>query len=318
MIVGMKPRLRLDVWSPDYAAPEMRLEQPLGDLQAEPVAADGAWMPKREAEDWAGPLLFVDGRFRTDALLYLGETPGLLVSVAVGAVGLEPGRAYFEDGAFEVRRYLVAPPGVWPAARLEVAPGLVYELVEAEGELEALRAAAMRRRASLEMQAGDGLRARWPGALILHDGPLHELPAAAAEARLGYAKTHHRAYLGPELAGVLEALAAGERSPVFAFARGERRFYSWYLRLPLEPDRPYAPAATLLRVETAAPEVEALRLARVSLSVFPRLASRPFRDPRAPQNLVPVGALERELGRRLGSAPLVRRRLLEYIQREAV
>ena len=74
----------------------------------------------------------------------------------------------------------------------------------------------------------------------------------------------------------------------------------------------------MLRVESAAGEAEALALAAVSLSVFPRLASRPFRDPRAPQNLVPVGALERELGRRLGSAALVRRRLLAYIEREAV
>jgi hypothetical protein len=314
----MKPRLRLDVWNPEHAAAEAQLTQPLPELQAQPVLADGPWAPKREAAAWAGPLFFVDGRFRTDALLYLDEAPALLVSVAVGAVGLEPGRAFFDEASFAVRRYLVAPPGAWPEPRFSPAPGLDYELVEAAAEPEALRAAAMERRGELEMGLGEGLRARHPGALVLHDGPLHRLPAAASAGRLGFAKTHHRGYLSAAHAALLTELAAGQRTPVFAFERGERRFYSWYLRLPLEPDRPYAAAATLLRVETAAPEAEALELARVSLGIFPRLASRPFRDPRAPQNLVPVGALERELGRRLGSAALIRRRLLEHIKREAV
>jgi len=314
----MKPRLRLDVWSPEYAAPEMQMAQPLADLQAEPLAADGAWEAKGQRVDWDGPVFFVDGRFRTDALLYLDDAPALLVSVAVGAVGLLPEGAVYDGESFELRRYLVAPPGVWPAAELAVAPGLVYELVEAEGEPEALRAAAMQRRGALEMGIGEGVLARYPGALVLHDGPLHRLPPSQTRGRLGFAKTHHRAYLGPQYAGLLAELAAGERTPIFTFSRGEQRFYSWYLRLPLEPERPYAPAATLLRVETAASEAEALELAPVSLAIFPRLASRPFRDPRAPQNLVPVGALERELGRRLGSAALIRRRLLEYIKREAV
>jgi hypothetical protein len=314
----MKPRLRLDAWSPDYVAMEPALVQPLAELQAEPVDADGPWEPKREAAYWEGPLFFVDGRFRTDARVFIGVEPALLVSVAVGAVGLEPDRAFYEEEAFALRRYLVAPPGVWPGTRLELAGGIAYELVEVSGELEALRAAAMKRRGALEMRAGDGLRERHPQALILHDGPLHELSPEGAAGRLGYAKTHHRAYLSSELAGVLAELTAGERTPVFGFERESGRFYSWYLRLPLDPARPYAAASSLLRVETAAPEAEALELARVSLGVFPRLASRPFRDPRAPQNLVPVGALERELGRRLGSLPLLRRRLLKYIEREAV
>ncbi|WP_457636986.1 DNA double-strand break repair nuclease NurA [Oceanithermus sp.] len=314
----MKPRLRLDVWSPEYTAPPAQLVQQETGLQAEPLAADGAWEAKSRALDWSGPLFFVDGVFRTDALLFLGEVPALLVSVAVGAVGLLEGGAVYDQESFLVRRYLVAPPGVWPEARLEVSAGLVYELVEVEGELEELRSAAMERRGSLEMGLGEGVLARYPEALVLHDGPLHRLPVSESARRLGFAKTHHRSYLSPEYAGLLAELAAGARTPVFTFDRGERRFYSWYLRLPLEPEKPYAAAAALLRVETAAPEAEALRLADVSLSVFPRLASQPFRDPRAPQNLVPVGALERELGRRLGSAPLIRRRLLEYIRREAV
>ena len=36
-------------------------------------------------------------------------------------------------------------------------------------------------------------------------------------------------------------------------------------------------------------------------------------DPRAPQNLIPIGALERELRRGLGDAELVNRKLREAV-----
>ena len=40
-----------------------------------------------------------------------------------------------------------------------------------------------------------------------------------------------------------------------------------------------------------------------------RYASEPYKDPRAPQNLYPIGGLERELRRRLGDAGLMFRAL---------
>jgi hypothetical protein len=48
----------------------------------------------------------------------------------------------------------------------------------------------------------------------------------------------------------------------------------------------------------------------MSASVLVRFASLSVRDPRAPQNLVPIGALEQELRRRMGD-PLVIRRAIE-------
>ncbi len=318
MMIAMKPRIRLDSWEPEYTAPAERLLQERAERQAQPLAADGPWRAKSEAREWSGPLIFVDGRFRSEAPLYLNEARALLVSMAVGAVALWPQQAHFLPKSFAVARYLLAPAGSWPLPHFTAAQDLRYQLVEAAGEYEDLRAAAMQLRQALEMKVGDELRGLYPDALILHDGPLHRISQAESLGRLGYAKTHHRAYLSEEHARLLSELAPAERTPVFTFLRGERRFYSWYLRLPLQPERPYAAAATLLRVETAAPQDEALRLADVSLGVFPRLASRPFRDPRAPQNLVPVAALERELGRLLGSPKLLRRRLLQYISEEAV
>ena len=43
---------------------------------------------------------------------------------------------------------------------------------------------------------------------------------------------------------------------------------------------------------------------------LPRFASRLHKDPRAPQNLSPIGGLERELRRRLGDPAVLYRSLL--------
>jgi hypothetical protein len=45
----------------------------------------------------------------------------------------------------------------------------------------------------------------------------------------------------------------------------------------------------------------------MSAAVLTEFASLAVRDPRAPQNLVPIGAIEQELRRRLGDPLLIRR-----------
>ena len=52
---------------------------------------------------------------------------------------------------------------------------------------------------------------------------------------------------------------------------------------------------------------DASALADQSTAALPRLVPTPARDPRAPQNLLPVGALERALAHRLGDRRWVRR-----------
>jgi hypothetical protein len=80
------------------------------------------------------------------------------------------------------------------------------------------------------------------------------------------------------------------------------------------------PLAGIVRLEVrAAIGLEkSLRLINYASSELPKFASSPIRDARAPQNLVPVGALEEELRRRLGDAVLVRRaienRIYEGVQ----
>ena len=141
--------------------------------------------------------------------------------------------------------------------------------------------------------------------LLVVDGPLRgrtHLPRA-----LGFVKTHRSAYLPPELHAMVGRLAAGERTPVFLLGTRWDR-YSWYLRLPCPPGQPWA---GIVRVECS-PSLsvpDAVGLARLSQAVLPRYASIEYKDPRAPQNLFPIGGLEAALRRRLGDPNLVYRAL---------
>jgi len=51
-------------------------------------------------------------------------------------------------------------------------------------------------------------------------------------------------------------------------------------------------------------------MADLATASLPRFASSRHRDPRAPQNLYPIGGLERELRRRSGDARFIYRSLL--------
>ena len=83
---------------------------------------------------------------------------------------------------------------------------------------------------------------------------------------------------------------------------------SWYLQLPGTPGVPWA---GIVRLECSAdlPAAEVIRLADLTTRLLPPLASSPHKDPRAPQNLVPIGGLERELRHRLGDQQLLYRSL---------
>jgi hypothetical protein len=65
-----------------------------------------------------------------------------------------------------------------------------------------------------------------------------------------------------------------------------------------------------LEISQAIGLAEAVRVADLAARALPRLASTPDRDPRAPQNLVPVGALERHLRHRMGDPAWIRRLLV--------
>ena len=86
---------------------------------------------------------------------------------------------------------------------------------------------------------------------------------------------------------------------------------------PVRPADPFAtipgavPWSGTVRLECSAdlPSAEVIRLADLTTRLLPPLASSPHKDPRAPQNLVPIGGLERELRHRLGDQQLLYRSL---------
>ena len=193
-----------------------------------------------------------------------------------------------------------------PSAQDVVAGAIRYPVhrVGGTGELSKLPAAVQGPLTALEVAVSDAARA--DGDLLVVDGPLRsrrQLPRT-----LGYIKTQHSQYLDARLTAVVTGLASGERSPVFRLGTAWGG-WSWYLRLPVAVgcavgrDRPGGVLAPSCRWRTA------IELADLSLVTLPRFASTPYKDPRAPQNLVPIAGLERRLRALLGDARLLHRAL---------
>jgi len=94
--------------------------------------------------------------------------------------------------------------------------------------------------------------------------------------------------------------------------------YAWFQRLA-DP----GPGATelhgLVRLEVAGDvglDV-ARRLADAATIWLPRTAPKRARDPRSPQNLLPIGAIEQRMRIRLGDARLFRRWIETLVAKEA-
>jgi hypothetical protein len=135
------------------------------------------------------------------------------------------------------------------------------------------------------------------GWTVICDGPLSfvrstDLPVC------GYVKTHHRPLLVPEQHALVATLAGGQRSPLFAVS--DR--YSCYLRIS-DRSLGQGPWHGIARLEfpQSAGLAEVTRTANQIAAVLPRFAGVRHIDPRAPQNLQPIGALERQLRQRLGN-----------------
>jgi hypothetical protein len=131
---------------------------------------------------------------------------------------------------------------------------------------------------------------------------------------VGIVKRIFLPYLDPSRFALVGTLALGERTPLFAILDGKNDRYAWYLRVG--EGRPFDHALTgIIRLEVrAAVGLDLTRtLATVSAPLLCQFASSPMRDPRAPQNLVPIGALEQELRRRMGDPVLIRRAIEKRI-----
>jgi len=302
----------VEAWSPEYGASfELAGPAPASEEEVRPYVETRTWAPVHPSVRPLPPVAFVDGVSRVDARAFLdtgpgtgaGAVPGLCGSVGIGCV-MTNGRSAF--GPSSVRRAVVFGGGA--AASLPPVPGAIgvlhYESRSVPGTRpDQVRQGLERCRAEVEEDlARDLARDGW---LVIADGALGVLEPLAV---VGFIKSHQRAYLEPSLEGVVRALRAGERTPVFAFGAVRPR-YSWYLRLADCPGQhPWAGIARC-EVTAAVPLERAVELADVTAQHLPRFASKAFWDSRAPQNLVPVAGLERRLWHLLGDRELVYRRL---------
>lgn len=114
-------------------------------------------------------------------------------------------------------------------------------------------------------------------------------------------------------------IETGRTYPIFLIKEQNRPHWSWYLKsghAQTSSDRfGYHNLHGIVRLELSSdiPLTTAQTIADQTAYLIPEYASYPYKDPRAPQNLTPVGALERELGRRMGDAILIKRRVQNFL-----
>jgi hypothetical protein len=245
-------------------------------------------------------VLFVDGVRRVDANLWIEDVVpvlGVCATYAAGAVRCD-GRASLE--AAEVRRGLFTSAA---GAETVATRHARYEVRVVAGEKpEDLWLGVQQRMGELEREVTNRVAA---AELTVVDGPLSGRAPSAGT--VGLVKTHHIMYLPEPLRPVLAGLAPGERTPLFVTSTTWSR-YSWYLRLPGAETGSLTGTVRCEASADIAPDQAAALADRVS-STLPRFASSAHKDPRAPQNLYPIGGLERALRRRLGDPLLLYRAL---------
>jgi hypothetical protein len=313
--------VRLDVegWDPAYGASFDAGNTPGGPTSAKAVVdverQPADWRPLDPPPDARPPatVLLVDGVRRIDAGLWVtGDDEvshrGVAVSFAAGVVRCDLTRGVAQIGRTAIRRGLFTPS---PSATGVVAGSVRYAPYQTKsddpGKLNGAVQAQLR---ALEVDVSaaerDGTDDGDEDDLLIVDGPLHHARRNLPRA-IGYAKTHSVEYLPPTLFPVVNELTAGQRTPVFRI-ESSWPLYSWYLRLPTSSRAPWA---GIVRIECSAelPAGDAVALADLSTVTLPRFASTSYKDPRAPQNLVPIAGLERRLRAMLGDARLLYRTL---------
>jgi hypothetical protein len=313
-------KLRIDPWDPEYGASaeiDVELEEPVGLELA--IEVDGPWQPIEAPPREGLPCCaFVDGVRRIDARLFAedgeAQAPGLAGSWAVG--GAWSTRPPKIDGIVVGRELVLGGGLAHPPLPLTVGPSeLLFapSAVPGSAPLDPLRGLqnAMR---EAEAKLAEDILSSGDAELAISDGPLNYFLKGPA---IGMIKRQSRSYLDPDRSAVIANLARGQRTPIFKLGEQRLERYSWYLRL-VGQRAIDGTMSGVVRLEVAAVGglETAQRLADLAGAVLPRFASQPGRDPRAPQNLYPVGALESVLRHRLGDAFLIRRALESHLYAE--
>jgi hypothetical protein len=310
-------RLYVKGWAPDYGSPFEADEALADDTKVdEGVEVAGPWEPRPGRDDGIEAVVFVDGVRRVDARLTLddadGPVAGICGSYAVGAVRWDRTVPRSQVTHAIVERLAVFGGG--RAAPVPVAgPRLAYRSESVPGT----DPGALIQRFHGAMRSAEATlseRLAQEGAFVVADGPINDLSATE---KVGYIKSHRAPYLSPATQPIVGRLRAGERTPLFLIgAGGAYPRYSWYQRLADLPGGHSWTGVVRGEVSSHLDLATAARIADRTAALLPNVASVPHVDPRAPQNLVPIAGLERELRRRLGDPAFVVRALRTAVVRQ--
>jgi hypothetical protein len=313
--------LRADPWTPDHGMGfETVLDEP--PARADPFVETDDWDhaidPRRPTD---GPIRFVDGVRRVEQRLIATEDGrrghALFGTYAAGTVRTD-GRAAF--GPFVVRRALVLGSRLRSDDVRLRAGGteLVYRAVtdpgsEPDDPLHRLQKEMQATETELAIDA-----AADDGELVLADGRWTSQQPTASPV-VGVVKRWSRAYLVPEQEGLVTRLGAGQRTPLFGLAKPDEPLgrFAWYARLcDVRPEWHDHAGVVRCEVRVGVGLDQARALADRVTALLPRFAGR-ITDPRYPQNLAPVGALETYLQHRMGHRGMIRRALVEWLTLQA-
>ena len=336
-------RIRLDPWPVDTQGGQLSLS-PVPTAQLIDVETPRwAATPPRDLPKRLERVYVVDGKPRMEARLLIEDEAGVSSfagygAYVAGAVNLCPhGSRPALLESVKAMRVLAHGPGMAVdmarlsprsphTGRLEYMPSAFSDDHPAApaAHLQALMLKA-------EQELSHGLASAVPldedddrealRTLTLQDGTLRGQNMGGAV--VGCVKTIGAMYLGPDRMGLLSEMRPGERTPILHLKYGNNQFprFTWYVRLCDAPLHLH-PLAGVMRLEMYAPDESDFlppivkAVANVSGTLLCKLASLPHKDARAPQNLIPTAALEQAMGRALGDARLVQRRIRAHIVAE--
>ena len=299
-------RFTVDAWDPAYGSSvESAMQSSEATVVVDVELPEAQWAPRRPAVAAPSEIVFVDGVRRLEARTWIeiGATdalPGIFASYAAGSVRC--------DGKATVGPVIVGRGVYSPAPHLDdvaTSLGRFVARPSRDATPEALTYAVHEDMADCEVRIAEDVRRKYDGLIVL-DGPLRKRGHIADA--IGLVKSHYVRYLPAALDRVVGSLGPGERTPAFRVDAAPFSRISWYVRLPGPAGGPWA---GIVRCEASG----ALRsdlvtaLADHVTVALPRFASAPHKDGRAPQNLYPIGGLERELRHRLGDTGVVYRAL---------
>ena len=306
------PAVFVEDWAASYGSPYLISSDVMEPGDAVTVEdGDDTLVAHSPGKPLDRPVAFVDGVRRGEASLYLRSEEEIIRGVAGahgrGSVIAKPGeRPDFDECTIE---RLV----IWGSGHTTDLPPVVGGWAWKPASIESDDPNAPLEELQRRMRASEGRLAEdlcGRGYLTIVDGPLNfvrsrDLPV------VGYVKTHHRPLLPPALHVRIPDLGPGQRTSVLS-ARAD--VYTCYLRLT-EPSDTAGPWSGIVRLEVpSSPGLdEAVDTMDAVAATLPRFAGVPHVDPRAPQNLQPIGALEQHLRHRLGDVGLATRAVRESV-----